>query len=219
MRALLKYAYADFWNRPKAVFVAGFLSVYVVWFVPSLFWGWNGWSSFAYAFGDPIVLALFNALALYLISKRKRKIPLRSLFVVVPAGLFITFFEPDASSARQAGAISWNINTYHGIFIFFEVSLAFFMTAVYPFLKDVFNVQPFLLFILFLLITCFLAFVFGPDDSINKFPLWIKAVPIGLLWISFSVFMIDRRNNFIENTRVKIVDRAFSKRTKKQERN
>lgn len=205
MRALLKYA--SFRNRPKKAFILGFLSVYIVWFIPSLFWGWNGWTSFAYTFGDPIILSLFNGIAFYMLSKRKRKIPIWSILVVVPGGLFITFLAPDEFYAMHPGMIGWNITIYHGIFVFFQFSFILFMFMVYPFSKDIFYIQPFLILMLFLLITCFLAFVFGPDDGVNKLPLWIKTTAIGLLWATFIFFVIDRKTNFIESTRIKITSR------------
>lgn len=178
--------------------ILGFLSIYIVWAIPALILGWNEWFSYAYTYGDHLVLPLFNALAFWLIAHVRRvkgKIPLKtvllSLLVIFPAVFLIAFFEPDASYARETLVIHSGLRIYHSVFVVLEFSFVLFMCLIYPFLRKSYApVIP--VGFLFLLIAVFLALVFWPDDHLRPFPLWEKLTPIGLLALAYLAFLLRK---------------------------
>lgn len=181
-------------KRPLPAAALGFLSVYIVWATPAFIWGWNEWFSLAYKYGDHIVLPLFNAISFWLIAKMQEKICLRTILlsalVIVPGALLIVFFEPDASAAREAGTIGFNLSTWHGVFIFLEFSFVLFMCGVYPFLRQAYNHFA-AITALFLFIECFLLLVFVGDSSLHSFSLWQKILPGALLALAYGVVFIN----------------------------
>ncbi len=181
-------------RHPWSAAIIGFLSIYTIWAIPALFLWNNGVFSYAYIFGDRIVLPLFNALAFYLISKSKQKNIYWAIGVVVSFCLaigLVLFFEPDASSFLKAGSVNDVITAYHSAFITLEFAFIIFMCWVYPNLPRVFNPWP-AIAALVLLIECFLILVFVTDDYLHDFPLWEKALTMGLLGSSLALYASKR---------------------------
>lgn len=197
-------SFLKFLKQPLPAAVLGFLSVYAVWAAPAFIWGWSEWFSLAYKYGDHIVLPLFNAISFWLVAHIKERIPLRvillSSLVIVPGSVLIVFFEPDASAAREAGTIGFNLSAWHGVFIFFEFSFILFMCGVYPFLKQAYAHFA-AITALFLLIECFLLLVFVGDSSLHSFLLWQKILPGTLLALAYGVVFINWKWRIIKPAR------------------
>jgi len=173
--------------------IIGFLSIYIVWVIPALFF-WNiGFLSYSYIFGDRIFLPLFNAIAFYLYSKSRQNIPWQAIIpVFILSAFLVIFFEPDASALRKAGHVSDITKAYHSSFIFLEFSFVIIMCWIYPLLPRSYKPWPAIL-ALVLLVECFLALVFVADDHVSKYPLWEKVITMGLLGSSFVAYILKRK--------------------------
>jgi hypothetical protein len=180
-------------RHPWSAAIIGFCSIYIVWVIPALFF-WNlELISYAYIFGDRIFLPLFNAVAFYLYSKSKQKIPWQAIIPVLILCVFLViFFEPDASAFRKTGHVSDIVKAYHSFFIFVEFSFITLMCWIYPFLRRSYKPWPGIV-ALVLLIEGFLVLVFVADDQLNNFPLWEKILTAGFLALSFVAYTLNRK--------------------------
>lgn len=178
-------------SHPWAAAALGFLNVYAVWFMPSIFvLHWEQWHSYAYMFGDPIILPLFTALSVWLLTKNRAKIPPWSIMAAVASGLFLTFFEPELLTARKNGEISLAL-AYHGAFEFLQFSFILFMLAMYPFLSKTYApikaVTP-----LYFLIGIFLFFAQFMDRNMHNFGVLENVAPSTLLVSGYIFLLLDR---------------------------
>ena len=194
-------------RHPWSAAIIGFLSIHIVWFIPSVVNTMfhesdSRWFSFTYTYGDPIVLPLFNALSFFVLAKNNEKIPRLAILGPWALAIFLVlFFEPDASYFRENGSILEVIkgyaNAYHSGFIVLEFGLIIFMCWVYPLLPKVYKPWP-IIAALIVLIEIFLIFVFVIEDNVYGFPLWKKTITWALLSMSFVAFALNRKFNIIE---------------------
>ncbi len=192
-------------KHPWAAAALGFLSIYIVWALPAIFvFNWSEWFSWAYKYGDHLVLPTFNAIAFYLLAKNKGKIPRWSVGVAVLCGLLLVFFEPDASAFREAGEVDLGARLYHTVFIFLEFSFIVFMLLLYPFvprtyaplwgrlrLKSCFGIANVTL--LYMLIGLFLWFTQGADAWFHDFSLAENIAPGTIVGVTYIFLLLDRR--------------------------
>ena len=192
----MKRAWRDFlvllMRHPWVAGILGFSSIFFVWAIPAYFLDWNEWFSFAYLYGDHIILPIFNGLSFWLLAKNKFRIPLWKALVVVPGGILIAFFEPDASSFLETGSVSSYLKLYHSTFVFVEFSFILFV-MLYPFLKGTTYAPARVVFALVMLLELFLLFVFIPDDRLHDIPLWQKVAAAGLLAATYVAFIFRRK--------------------------
>ncbi|MFY9457630.1 MAG: hypothetical protein WAP23_01730 [Candidatus Spechtbacterales bacterium] len=192
----MKRAWRDFlvllMRHPWVAGILGFFSIFFVWAIPAYLLNWNEWFSFAYLYGDHIVLPIFNALSFWLLAKNKFRIPLWKALVVVPGGILIAFFEPDASSFLEAGSVSSYLKLYHSTFVFLEFSFILFV-MLYPFLRGTTYAPARVVLALVVLMGLFVMFVFIPDDRLHDIPLWQKVATVGLLAATYVAFIFHRK--------------------------
>lgn len=178
---------------PVVAAILGFFSIFFVWAIPSYIIRWSEWFSFAYLYGDHIVLPSFNAVSFWLLAKNTGKIPRMAIAIpILLSVLFVVFFEPDASSFLKAGSVSSIGEAYHSGFIALEFSFILFMCGVYPFLRGTY--APLLhVLVLILLIEAFLAFVNIPDARLNNLSPLQSIAPPALLAASYVVLVMWRK--------------------------
>lgn len=195
----MRSAWADFTayfkRHPVVAGIMGFFSIFVVWALPSYAIRWNEWFSFAYVYGDHLVLPLFNAISFWLLAKNTGKI--QKLAIAAPillAVLFVVFFEPDASSFLKSGSVDSLSEAYHSGFVALEFSFILFMCGVYPFLRGTY--APLIrMLVLVLLIETFLAFVNIPDARLNDLSLLERVAPPALLAASYIALIVRRTHS------------------------
>lgn len=206
-------AFGAFLQRhPWAAAILGFLSVYIVWALPALplFFNWGEWFSYAYAYGDYLVLPLFNAVSFWMIAKRKcagkiGTIPRWSLVVLVVSALFIVFFEPDASTALETGDLPESIVVYHGVFVWLEFAFILFMLCIYCFSWRAWAYASlWASSVLFFLVAVFLGFVHIADAWFHNFGPLETIAPFSLLATAFILLAVDHRFYILLRLRKKI---------------
>lgn len=215
----MKSAWLDFLYylklHPKVAGGIGFFSIYVVWAFPALYIKWNEWFSFAYLYGDHIVLPLFNAVAFWLLAKNKGKIPLWIIpAVLVPGVLLIIFFEPNASAFLEAGTIDSINKAYHSGFVALEFSFIIFMLGIYPFLRGSYAPLSAILVLVLLMVT-FLGFVNIADSWLHDFSPVENITPVILLIASYVALVLHRRCNVF----IRLKRKAFGLSAEKESEN
>jgi len=184
------------WKRhPRAAAILGVFSIYIFWAIPALppFLDWGESFSFAFVYGDYLVLPLFNAASFWLLAKNAVRIPKKAIFAPFAVAIVATLaLEPDASAFLKTGSIESVLRAYHSGFIAVEMGLVFFMCAVYPFLRGTYA-PLWTIGILVVLVEIFLGFVHIADAWMHSFTLVENISPATLLLLSYVVFVLHRK--------------------------
>lgn len=165
--------------------LAGFCGVYIFWIIPSWIFGWNGWDSPVYVFGDHVILPLFNGIAFGALSYAKPKFKVKKMIIlwgalVCPIALALIFFDPNTIELQRQGVHNI-LELHHVIFIFLELSFIIFMLGVYPFTISKYEeYAPIYIVILYLLVTAFMTILL----STNELPLWKPVTTLSLIGTS-----------------------------------
>ena len=196
-----------FKRHPKFAAILGFFSSYIFWAIPAAppFINWSEWSSYAYVYGDHLVLPLVNAQSFWLLAKNKARIPKKAIFVPFAVAIVLTvLFEPDASAFLKAGSVESIARAYHSGFIALEFGFIVFMCGVYPYLRGVYA-PLWAIGIVVLLMGAFLGFVHIADSWMHNFTIVENISPAALLVVSYIILAL-RRVNLRRNSKIKTVD-------------
>lgn len=160
------------WDKMWGRAIVGFLSVYIIWLIPSWIFHWTDLSPLGpinlaedslYIFGDHIILPLFNAVAFTLLPNKPKiglkYIPLFLMFLTAIAILLGSFDVDTQILLRQE--VDKGIDVLHVVFTFIEVSFIVFMCAVFPFWQNENNAPKLArVTLLYILVACFIVVIF-----------------------------------------------------------
>lgn len=182
----------------------GFVSIYFVWLIPSYLLGADYWDSYAYRFGDHIILALFNAVAFLFIARRiLGRISfwelLWSVVLAIFLGLgmlavpvFLGFWLDPLVKVVQTGEFDYRfIDMYHAGFIFvqftFLIWICFIVSLRKPSARNILWLLS-----LYVMTGLFIAIGVLGDAEFRASSLWVQVIGVGAFPV-FALFTFGRQ--------------------------